>query len=249
MNHYLEVQGLRVAYERDIEILRGVDLVANQRTTTVIIGPNGAGKSTFLKGLAGVAPVTGGEVRLQGARIEGRASVELVAMGIAFVPQESSVFAQMTVEENVRLGGWTIRGNRAVVDQRVEACLQLFDSIKHLRRRKAGELSGGQQKLVEIARGLVAEPGLLLLDEPTAGLSPIMVREVYAQLVELKARAPVTILLVEQNVREALAVADHVYSLSMGMNDVDGSALEIAGKLDSIVRGWMSRTGSGATIP
>lgn len=247
MNNYLEVRGLRVAYERDIEILRGVDLVARQRSTTVIIGPNGAGKSTFLKGLAGIAPVTGGEILLQGQAVQGRSSVELVSRGIAFVPQESSVFAQMTVEENLRLGGWTIRGKRANVDQRVKTCLGLFDSISRFGQRKAGDLSGGQQKLVEIARGLVAEPDLLLLDEPTAGLSPIMVGEVYAQLAELKAKAPVTIVLVEQNVREALAVADHVYSLSMGMNDVDGSAEEITGKLDSIVRGWMSKTSVGAT--
>lgn len=247
MSNYLEVRGLRVAYERDIEILRGVDLVARQRSTTVIIGPNGAGKSTFLKGLAGVAPVTGGEVRLEGQRVDGKSSVDLVAKGIAFVPQESSVFAQMTVEENLRLGGWTLRGNRAAVDKRVEICLQLFDSIKNFRQRKAGDLSGGQQKLVEIARGLVAEPSLLLLDEPTAGLSPIMVSEVYAQLAELRAKAPVTIVLVEQNVREALAVADHVYCLAMGMNDVDGGAEEITGKLDRIVRGWMSKTSSGVS--
>ncbi len=247
MSNYLEVRGLRVAYERDIEILRGVDLVAKQRSTTVIIGPNGAGKSTFLKGLAGVAPVTGGEVRLEGQRVDGKSSVDLVAKGIAFVPQESSVFAQMTVEENLRLGGWTLRGNRTAVDKRVEICLQLFDSIKNFRQRKAGDLSGGQQKLVEIARGLVAEPSLLLLDEPTAGLSPIMVSEVYAQLAELRAKAPVTIVLVEQNVREALAVADHVYCLAMGMNDVDGGAEEITGKLDSIVRGWMSKTSSGVS--
>lgn len=244
MNNYLEVQGLRVSYERDIEILRGVDLVAKQASTTVIIGPNGAGKSTFLKGLAGVAPVTGGEIRLQGNRVEGLSSVQLVSKGIAFVPQESSVFGQMTVEENLRLGGWTLRSKPALVDQRVEICLQLFDSIKNFRERKAGDLSGGQQKLVEIARGLVSEPSLLLLDEPTAGLSPIMVREVYEQLAELRSKAPVTIVLVEQNVREALAVADHVYCLAMGMNDVDGSADEITGKLESIVRGWMSKTGA-----
>ncbi len=247
MSNYLEVQGLRVSYERDIEILRGVNLVARQSSTTVIIGPNGAGKSTFLKGLAGVAPVTGGEVRLLGQRVDGLTSVQLVGKGIAFVPQESSVFGQMTVDENLRLGGWTIRGNRSLIDQRVETCLQLFDSIKNFRGRKAGDLSGGQQKLVEIARGLVSEPSLLLLDEPTAGLSPIMVKEVYEQLAELRSKAPVTIVLVEQNVREALAVADHVYSLSMGMNDVDGSSEEITGKLDSIVRGWMSKTGTGGS--
>ncbi len=247
MSNYLEVRGLRVSYERDIEILRGVNLVAKQSRTTVIIGPNGAGKSTFLKGLAGVAPVTGGEVCLRGQRVDGLTSVQLVGKGIAFVPQDSSVFGQMTVEENLRLGGWTIRDNRALVDQRIEVCLQLFDSIRALRGRRAGDLSGGQQKLVEIARGLVSEPSLLLLDEPTAGLSPIMVREVYDQLVELRSKAPVTIVLVEQNVREALAVADHVYCLAMGMNDVDGSSEEITGKLDSIVRGWMSKTGVGGS--
>ena len=245
MNDYLQVKGVRVAYERDIEILRGVNMVAAENSTTVIIGPNGAGKSSFLRSLAGIAPVTGGQIMLQGQDVTGKSSVELVAKGIAFVPQESSVFGQMTVEENLMLGGWTRRRDRAAVDQRVEHCINLFDSIKNHRKRKAGDLSGGQQKLVEIARGLVADPKLLLLDEPTAGLSPIMVKEVYAQLALLQAKAPITIVLVEQNVREALSVADHVNVLALGMNDIGGSAAETAGSLDSIVRGWMSRTGSG----
>jgi branched-chain amino acid transport system ATP-binding protein len=241
----IEISGLRVAYESGVEILRGVNLSGAADSMTAIIGPNGAGKSTLLKGVAGVAPVTRGEIRLGGKRVEGLPTVELVKSGISFVPQESSIFGQMTVAENLRLGGWHRRNERDWLDRRVRDCGDLFESIRPHLERKAGDLSGGQQKLVEIARGLVGEPSLLLLDEPTAGLSPVMVREVYRELARLKERRSVTVLLVEQNVREALEVADHVYVLAMGRNDTDGSSADIAGRLEAIVRNWMNREGSG----
>lgn len=245
MKNFLQIRGLRVAYESDIEILRGVNFDAAKGSLVAIIGPNGAGKSTFLKGIAGIAPVTGGEIMLDGKRLEKGSPLEIVKQGIAFVPQESSVFGQMTVAENLRMGGWSRRADRDFVESRIDTCLNLFDSIRKHRDRRAGDLSGGQQKLVEIARGLVAEPSLLLLDEPTAGLSPIMVKEVYSQIAELKKQASVTIVLVEQNVREALEVANHVYVLAMGMNDTDAPPLEITNRLDEIVRNWMSHSGSG----
>lgn len=228
-----------------IKALDDVDLHVDPGEVVALLGDNGAGKSTLLKGIAGVAPVTRGEVRLGGKRVEGLSTVQLVNSGISFVPQESSVFGQMTVAENLRLGGWHRRSERDWLDRRVQDCGALFESIRPHLDRKAGDLSGGQQKLVEIARGLVGEPGLLLLDEPTAGLSPVMVREVYSELARLKERRSVTVLLVEQNVREALEVADHVYVLAMGQNDTDGTAADIAGRLETIVRNWMHREGSG----
>jgi branched-chain amino acid transport system ATP-binding protein len=245
MSEAIKISGLSVAYEADVEILRGVSLSGSANTMTAIIGPNGAGKSTLLKGVAGVAPVTGGEVRLGDKRIDRLTTTQLVQAGVSFVPQEASVFGQMTVAENIRLGGWTRRHEKAWLENRLVVCGNLFASIRPHLERRAGDLSGGQQKLVEIARGLVSEPRLLLLDEPTAGLSPIMVKEVYTELARLKSLRTVTVLLVEQNVREALAVADHVYVLAMGQNDTDGPAAEVADRLDDIVRNWMSREGAG----
>lgn len=245
MSREIVIRNLRVAYERDIEILRGIDLTGAADAMTVIIGPNGAGKSTLLKGIAGVAPVIGGEILLGGERVDGRSTIELVRSGISFVPQESSLFGQMTVAENLRMGGWRRRKDKAWLEDRVERCGTMFESIKDHLHRRAGELSGGQQKLVEVARGLVGEPNVLLLDEPTAGLSPAMMREVYRELARMKQGHAITVLLVEQNVREALAVADHVYSLVMGENDCHGPAAEMGERLDEIVRGWMSRAGSG----
>jgi branched-chain amino acid transport system ATP-binding protein len=245
MSEAIAIKGLRVAYESDIEILRGVDMAGGANSLTAIIGPNGAGKSTLLKGVAGVAPVTSGEIHLGGQRIEALTAARRVAAGVSFVPQEASVFGQMTVAENLRLGGWHRRKDKAWLDRRIAFCGDLFQSIRPHLDRGAGDLSGGQQKLVEIARGLVSEPRLLLLDEPTAGLSPVMVREVYREIARLKESRSVTVLLVEQNVREALTVADHVYVLAMGQNDTDGPAAEVAGRLDGIVRSWMSREGSG----
>ncbi|MDQ0469221.1 ABC transporter ATP-binding protein [Labrys wisconsinensis] len=244
MSGFLAVDGLRVAYERDIEILRGVDLGIEAGGLAAIIGPNGAGKSTLLKAVAGLAPVVGGTTTFLGARIDGLSPPALRRLGIAFVAQEDSVFPEMSVRENLRLGGWVRRKERAWLDRRIEECAALFPAIVPHLDRRAGLLSGGQRKLVEVARGLVAEPKLLLLDEPTAGLSPAMVRELYRQLARLK-QAGISILLVEQNVREALEVADHVYVLAMGLNDVDGPAREISRRLPEIVQGWLGRKMSG----
>ena len=244
MSDLLRITGLKVAYEHDIQILRGLDLVVRHGSLTAIIGPNGAGKSTLLKAVAGMAPVVGGTVTLLSERIEGFDPVAVRRRGIAFVAQEDTTFGDMTVRENLQLGGWLRRSERAWVADRVRTCAGLFPAITPHLDRRAGLLSGGQRKLVEVARGLVSEPRLLLLDEPTAGLSPAMVKELYRQIATLRQQG-VTILLVEQNVREALDVADHVYVLAMGVNDVDGTAHDIASRLPDIVQGWLGRHPAG----
>ncbi|NIR29365.1 MAG: ABC transporter ATP-binding protein [Gammaproteobacteria bacterium] len=244
----LHVNGLHVAYERDIEILRGVDLVARSAQITAVIGPNGAGKSTLLRGVAGLAPVVGGTVRLGERDVTGTSTEQLLHAGLAFVPQEHTVFPEMTVAENLRLGGWSRRHEREWLTRRIDACCQLFPFLSARLHSPAGALSGGQQRLLEVARCLVVEPSVLLLDEPTAGLSPAMTADVYEQIDELHEQADVTILLVDQNVREALHLADHVYVLAMGQNDTDGTAKDVQARLDDIVRGWMGRKGSGADI-
>jgi branched-chain amino acid transport system ATP-binding protein len=241
----LEVRDLRVAYESDIEILRGVSLTAKEGSVTAVIGPNGAGKSTLLRAVAGVAPTTNGTVKLDGRPITRLSPARLVELGLAFVPQERTIFTSMSVRENLQMGGWRRRGDRRWLEQRIEEVCALFPMLDERLHSTAGDLSGGQQKTLELARGLVSEPTVLLLDEPTAGLSPKMAAEIYRQIEYLRAQIGVTIVLVEQNVREALALADHVYVLAMGRNDLDGTSEEIASNLDSMVRGWLQRTGSG----
>ena len=239
----LRVHGLRVAYERDIEILRGVDLEAASGAITAVIGPNGAGKSSLLRGICGLAPLTGGSVTLAGRDVTGLAAEQLLRLGVAFVPQEHTVFPEMTVAENLRLGGWLRRNDRAWLRSRMLACCELYPFLRERLGSPAGHLSGGQQRLVEIARCLVSEPSVLLLDEPTAGLSPGMAASVYEQIEGLHRHSGLTILLVEQNVREALRLAAHVYVLAMGRNDTDGSAADVEAGLDGIVRGWMTQAG------
>ncbi len=245
MTDILKVRGLKVAYVRDIEILRGVDLDMKQGSVTVVIGPNGAGKSTLLKALAGLAPVTAGQVTLFDTKISRVTAKDMRAHGISFVPQEDSTFADMTVRENLRMGGWMRRHDAAWLAERINHCAGVFPALAPHLDRRAGLLSGGQRKLVEVARGLVADPKVLILDEPTAGLSPSMVKELYREIRTLRDVHGISILLVEQNVREALEVADHVYVLAMGLNDVDGPAAEIGRRLPEIVRGWLGRKPSG----
>lgn len=244
----LVISGLQVAYSRDISILRGVDCHARAGQITGIIGPNGAGKSTLLKGVAGLAPTTGGELFIDGRRVTGTPAQRLRDAGVAFVPQEHSVFPEMSVRENLRLGGWTRRRQRAWLRRRIDFCCHLFPELAERLSMMAGDLSGGQQRLLEIARGLMCEPSVLLLDEPTVGLSPRLATEVYEQIRALPAGSGVTVLLVDQNVRECLRISDYVYVLAMGRNDTEGSAQDISDRLPEIVQGWMQRKGSGLDV-
>jgi len=241
----LDVNDFRIAYQKDIEILRGVSLRAEAGSVTGVIGPNGAGKSTLLKGIAGLAPCVGGTVTISGQPIAGTPGQRLQEYGIAFVPQEHSLFPEMSVWENLRLGGWLNRRDKAWLKRRMDACCDLFPEISQRLTTPAGDLSGGQQRLLEIARGLMCEPAVLMLDEPTVGLSPKLADEVYHQLDSLPERAGTTIVLVDQNVRECLKVSNYVYVLLMGNNDTEGSARDISNRLEEIVQGWMQHKGSG----
>lgn len=242
----LLVAGLRVAYERDVEILRGVTLTATARRITVVIGPNGAGKSTLLKAVAGLAPVSGGRVTLGGVDITGCSPRALLAHGVAIVPQSGTLFPAMTVRENLQMGGWLRRREKAWLAQRIEAVVERFTLPRQLVDRRAGDLSGGQQKLVEIMRSMILAPTTLLLDEPTAGLSPKMADQVYARIAALPRELGVTVLLVDQNVRASLAISDDVYVLAMGLNNDQGPARDIHDRLGEITANWMRQGVSGA---
>lgn len=244
----LSISGLDVAYERDIAILRQISFQARAEQVTGIIGPNGAGKSTLLKSIAGLAPAKRGEILVGGRAVSGTPGHRLQEFGIAFVPQEHTVFPEMSVGENLRLGGWIRRRDKAWLSRRMAACCELFPQLKSRLTTPAGQLSGGQQRLLEIARGLICEPTVLLLDEPTVGLSPQLADEVYGQLASLPKRSGTTIVLVDQNVHDCLRIADYVYVLLMGCNDTQGSAASIEGRLQDIVQGWMQRKGSGLDV-
>jgi branched-chain amino acid transport system ATP-binding protein len=161
-----------------------------------------------------------------------------LACGIAFLPQGRSVFPQLTVEENLRLGAWLLRGRRAELNAAVEAMFERYPALKKVRRRPAGSLSGGQARLLEFGRTLVLDPQILLIDEPSVGLAPILVDEVYEEIARLKAEGK-TIVLVDQNVQAAVDVADYVYTLAYGRNHLDGARDQFTGQLDELIKTWL----------
>jgi ABC-type branched-subunit amino acid transport system ATPase component len=219
----LEVSGLVAGYD-DAPILRGVDLVARSEQIVAIVGPNGAGKSTLLKAIYGLLRPSGGTVRFEGEDITGARPDLLTRRGLNFVPQVDNVFPSLTIAENLQVGALVLpRGERKAEIARV---LELVPSLAERRRQRAGSLSGGQRKLVALARALVARPRLLLLDEPSAGLSPIAIDLVFEQLVEIRAFG-IAIVMVEQNARRALALADRGYILDMGRNAYDGTGRDL----------------------
>lgn len=221
----LEVRGLDVGYYKDLNILLDLHVSAYKHRITAILGANGVGKSTALKAIFGFLRPNAGEILLEGKSIIDVPPHEKILHGLAYIPQQPGVFKDMTVEENLELGGWTFRRDKKQVRAKIEANYERFPVLKEKRKQITGELSGGQQRMVEIGRTLMAEPKVLLVDEPTAGLSKMLAEEVYEMLAGLKAH-DLTILIVDQEIRQALKISDYVYVLELGRNKFEGEASE-----------------------
>jgi branched-chain amino acid transport system ATP-binding protein len=234
----LSVREVTAGYTREVPILKGVSLEARTGLVTVIIGPNGAGKSTLLRAIYGYLRPSSGTVEHDGTTLVGLPPARMLAHGIAYLLQGRSTFPSMTVEENLELGAWTIRWDKARLAQAFERIYARYPQLKERRRRPAGALSGGEQRLLEVARLTMTGPKTLLLDEPSVGLMPKLVDEVYAEIARLK-EDRYTILVVDQNVRQAIGIADWVYVLNLGENSHQGPVETFRERLDDIVREWL----------
>ena len=220
----LELRGLDVGYYRDLNILQDLNVKARKKQITTILGANGVGKSTALKAAFGFLKPNRGDVVLENESILDIPTHQRILKGLAYIPQQPGVFKDMTVEEHLQLGGWTFRKDKQQVREKIEANYERFPVLREKRKQITGELSGGQQRMVEISRTLMAEPKVLLVDEPTAGLSKMLSEEVYEMLKMLVTVDELTILLVDQEIRQALKIADYVYVLELGRNKFEGPA-------------------------
>ena len=219
----LAVEALEAGYDEAL-ILRGVSMSASADEIVSIIGPNGAGKSTLLKAVYGLVRVSAGRVRFEGGDLTGLRPDRITRAGLNYVPQVDNVFPSLTISENLEVGAVTVpRGERR---QALDGVHDLFPLLRERSRQRAGTLSGGQRKLLALARALVTRPRLLLLDEPSAGLSPQAVELVFDKLVEIK-RLGIGIVMVEQNARRALALSDRGYVLDLGRNAHEGTGASL----------------------
>lgn len=234
----LSAHNIVAGYVDEIDILQDVSIDAEKDQITSVIGPNGSGKSTLVRVICGFLHPKSGTVTWDGADLTGRSSHDMAGLGICYLPQERTVFPHLTVEQNIRLGAWTFRNDKARIGRELDRVYGLFPLMRERRRSKAGDLSGGMQKILEIARGMMIRPEILICDEPTVGLAPIIAKEVYDTIERLKADG-LTILLVDQNVREAIRVGDHVYVLEVGQNKVSGTKSEFETNLHDMIKDWL----------
>ena len=222
----LAVDGLHAGYQSGIDILRGLSLEVRGGSLILIIGPNGAGKSTLLKSVFGFLKPHRGAVLFRGRPIDALQPFAVKRLGIGYVPQELNVFPQLTVDENLRMGGWTFRRDKARIKRRLDRVYETFPALAGRRRLRAGELSGGQSRMLSVAREMMSEPALILVDEPTAGLAPNLVDQVYELLLAAHTRLGASILLVDQNIEDAVRHADYVYMVDLGRIKAEGPAAD-----------------------
>jgi len=220
----LELRGLEVAYG-GIRAVRGIDLRVDAGELVCLIGANGAGKSTTLRAICGLVPLAGGDVLYDGQSINGRKSFELVRRGLVMVPEGRGIFGQLTIEENLAMGAY-VRRDAAQVRQDTERVFTLFPRLAERRKQAAGTLSGGEQQMVAMGRAMIARPKLLLLDEPSMGLAPLMVEKVF-EVVRAIAAEGVTILLIEQNAKLALEHSHRGYVMESGELTLSGPARDL----------------------
>ncbi len=221
----LQVDRVVAGYRPDLPIIHGISLDVGEAEMVTIIGPNGAGKSTLIKAIAGIVPMSSGHVSLAGRDITRFPTHALAGASIAYVPQTSNVFTTLTINENLAVGASSLSKAHAL--RRVERAYESFPVLKDYRHKKARVLSGGQRQMLAVARALLTEPRLVMLDEPSAGLSPLMVSEVFQRL-KLLVETGVAILMVEQNAKAALAISHRTYVFAEGRNRIDGRSREIA---------------------
>jgi len=246
----LALRGVHAGYGR-FGVLRGVDLTVEAGSLVALIGANGAGKSTLLKCVSGLIRATAGEIHAAGRRIDGLAPAAIVRLGVSHVPERRQVFAELSVADNLRLGAYPARLGPADLARRIDETLALFPALVARLADDAAALSGGQQQMLAIARGLMSKPRLLMLDEPSLGLAPALVREIFAALVRLR-DGGLSILLVEQNARGSLAIADRAYVLETGRVALEGTGPELL-RSPEVVRRYLgvgaADVGSGAERP
>ena len=220
----LKITGLQVAYG-GIKAVKGVDLHVNEGELVTLIGSNGAGKTTTMKAITGTLPLASGDIEYLGKSIKGKGAWDLVKDGLAMVPEGRGVFARMTIIENLQMGAY-IRNDKAEIAADMEKMFTIFPRLRERKDQLAGTMSGGEQQMLAMGRALMCRPKVLLLDEPSMGLSPIMVDKIFEVVRDVAAQG-VTILLVEQNASRALGIADRGYVMESGIVTMNGNAKEL----------------------
>jgi branched-chain amino acid transport system ATP-binding protein len=234
----LTARNLVAAYLPGINILNGMSVDVLPGQVRCVLGPNGTGKSTLLKVLFGFLPPLHGEMHLGGMSLRGIASHRMGRHGVTYLPQRPSVFPFLSVEVNLRLGTWSFRSNRTLARQRIDRAYTQFPVLAERRRQTAGTLSGGQQRQLEIARALMTDPTVMLIDEPTASIEPRIAAQIYGLIAGL-AQEGKAILLVDQNIKGALGIADYVYVMRTGSLFAEGPRTDFAEDVETLVSRWL----------